>query len=382
MASLSAQQAEEWGGPVLDIHLHRRDEDESNLAHLSGSGVTKAVLLTRVQSAARSKALAEKHPGRFVWFVSADLANPGSASLLTKAVKDGALGLGEIKNQVPCDGPEMKRMYALAADLNVPIQIHFGDVPQAAGNAVFNGGFKRFDTMLKAFPKTKFIAHADTFWANVSADYAYDTAYPTGPIKPGGISDKWLADYPHLWADMSANSCNNFLNRDPGFTAEFLARHRNRLLFGCDCPCSDGRGGGRTNPSPRLRGKCLARETLAAIQKMSKPEVFRKISMGKRRQAASNSVVGINRVGLVVSRNFRNCLIEQLERRIRYSFSHLDVDGNIASTRQDVRGGLIAHLVYVTPRRLVIVKALCNVSRCFGQQHRLRVSAFVQNRMN
>jgi predicted TIM-barrel fold metal-dependent hydrolase len=171
----------------------------------------------------------------------------------------------------------MKRMYALAADLNVPIQIHFGDVPQASGNAVFNGGFKRFDTMLKAFPRTKFIAHADTFWANVSSDYAYDTAYPSGPIKPGGISDKWLSDYPHLWADMSANSCNNFLNRDPDFTAGFLARHQDKLMFGCDCSCSDGRGGGNTNPSPRLHGKCIARETLAAAQRMAKPEVFRKI---------------------------------------------------------------------------------------------------------
>jgi predicted TIM-barrel fold metal-dependent hydrolase len=171
----------------------------------------------------------------------------------------------------------MKRMYALAADLNVPIQIHFGDVPQASGNAVFNGGFKRFDTILKAFPRTKFIAHADTFWANVSADYRYDTAYPSGPIKPGGISDRWLADYPNLWADMSANSCNNFLNRDADFTAGFLARHQDKLMFGCDCTCSDGRGGGNTNPSPRLHGKCIARETLAAARKMSKPDVFRKI---------------------------------------------------------------------------------------------------------
>jgi hypothetical protein len=48
-------------------------------------------------------------------------------------------------------------------------------------------------------------------------------------------------------------------------------------MFGCDCPCSDGRGGGTTNPSPRLHGKCIARETLAAAQRMSKPEVFRKI---------------------------------------------------------------------------------------------------------
>ena len=276
-ASLCAQQAEEWGGPVLDIHLHLRADGESNLAHINGSGVTKAVLLTRVQSAGQSRALSEKYPGRFVRFVSADVTQPESAALLTNAVKDGALGLGEIKYQVPCDGPEMKRMYALAADLDVPIQIHFGDVPQASGNAVFNGGFKRFDTMLKAFARTKFIAHADTFWANVSSDYAYDTAYPSGPIKPGGIIDRWLSEYPNLWADMSANSCNNFLNRDPDFTAGFLNRHQDKLIFGCDCPCSDGRGGGNTNPAPRLHGKCIARETLAAVRRISRPEVFRKI---------------------------------------------------------------------------------------------------------
>src|SRR5678809_909497 len=91
-ASLVAQQKNEWGGPVLDIHLHLRPDGESNLAHINGSGVTRAVLLTRVQSVDQSKALAQKYPGRFVWFVSADLAKPESPVLLTKAVKDGALG--------------------------------------------------------------------------------------------------------------------------------------------------------------------------------------------------------------------------------------------------------------------------------------------------
>src|ERR1700704_5669745 len=90
-ASLLAQQRDEWGGPVLDIHLHLRADGECTVAHINGSGVTKAVLLTRVQSVDRSKALAEKYPGRFVWFVSAEVANPESATLLTKAVKDGAL---------------------------------------------------------------------------------------------------------------------------------------------------------------------------------------------------------------------------------------------------------------------------------------------------
>ena len=277
VASLFAQPKYEWGGPVLDIHLHLRPDGASNIAHMDGSGTTRAILLTRSDNLDQAKAMVAKDSKRFAIFVSADVTKPETEGILTRAVKDGAKGLGEIKYKVDCDGPEMKRMYALAADLNVPITIHFGDVPQASGNAVFNGGFKRFDAILKAFPRTKFIAHADTFWANVSADYAYDTAYPEGPIKAGGISDRWLSDYANLYGDMSANSCNNALNRDPEFMKGFLDRHQGKLMFGCDCPCSDGRGGGTTNASPRLHGKCIARETLAMVRKLTKPEGFRKI---------------------------------------------------------------------------------------------------------
>src|SRR5882672_4032410 len=107
-AALLAQQSYEWGGPVLDIHLHLRSDEASNLAHIDGSGVTKAVLLTRTTDSEHAKELVAKHPDRFVWFVSADVTKPESAAPLTKAVKDGALGMGEIKYQVPCDGPEMK----------------------------------------------------------------------------------------------------------------------------------------------------------------------------------------------------------------------------------------------------------------------------------
>src|SRR5271168_4485619 len=78
-----AQPSYEWGGPVLDIHLHLRADGESDFAHIEGSGVTKAVLLTRVQGVDQAKALAEKHRGRFVWFVSADITKPESAGLLT-----------------------------------------------------------------------------------------------------------------------------------------------------------------------------------------------------------------------------------------------------------------------------------------------------------
>ena len=47
---------------MLDVHLHLRQDPESNLAHITGSGVTKAVLLTRVPAVERARVLAEKHP--------------------------------------------------------------------------------------------------------------------------------------------------------------------------------------------------------------------------------------------------------------------------------------------------------------------------------
>src|SRR5579871_4835373 len=90
-ASLLAQPSYEWGGPVLDIHLHLRPDGESDFAHINGSGVTKAVLLTRIEAVDQAKALAEKHRGRFVWFVSADILKPENDALLAQAVKGGAL---------------------------------------------------------------------------------------------------------------------------------------------------------------------------------------------------------------------------------------------------------------------------------------------------
>ena len=67
---------------------------------------------------------------------------------------------------------------------------------------------------------------------------------PPAPIVPGGVTDKLLLDYPNLFADTSANSANNALSRDAEFTKGFLARHQDKLHFGSDCNCDDGKGGG------------------------------------------------------------------------------------------------------------------------------------------
>ena len=280
-----APAASEWGSPVFDLHFHMRPQPANTLAHLDGAGVTKANLLTRAGSLEQVKATMAAAPDRFTWFNSYDVSKPDAEQVLTQAVKDGAQGFGELKYHVAADGPELRRMYALAADLRVPLLIHFQEVDHFPNEGTWATGFaKTFASVLKAHPKTTFIGHADAFWANVSADYRNEASYPSGPIARGGVTDAWLGEFPNLFGDLSANSGNNALSRDPSFTADFLKRHQDKLIFGSDCGCADGHGAGVSqgnNPAAsRLAGKCVARETLTVLKKSTSPDVFQKLVWG------------------------------------------------------------------------------------------------------
>ena len=280
-----APAANEWGSPVFDLHHHLRQNVQANLAHVDGAGITKANLLTRGPVQEQVKALESAAPGRFTWFTTFDITKPEAEAQLTQAVKDGAQGFGELKFHVAADGPELRRMYALAADLKVPLLVHFQEVDHFPNEGTWSTGYaKAFESILKTYPKTTFIGHADAFWANVSADYHNEAAYPSGPIVRGGITDKLLGDYPNLLADCAANSGNNALSRDPSFTPDFLKRHQDKLIMGSDCSCADGHGGGvsqANNPAAtRLAGKCVARETLTVLKTSASPAIFTKIVWG------------------------------------------------------------------------------------------------------
>lgn len=269
-------QKPDWGGPVLDIHLHPHSQEDGEIAHMDGCGVAKAVILARAAQQDQLRARMAKAPGRMKLFASVDVTKPDALDVLKAAVKAGAIGLGELKTlAVAADGPEMRRVYALAAELGVPVLLHFQDGP--AGQ-VFNGGVQRFGAILKAFPKTTFIGHANSFWANVSTDAPADVAYPKGPVKKGGVTDLLLAEYPNLYGDLSANSGRNMLGRDPAFAERFLERHSAKLMFGSDCPCRDGAGAGQVSQELWIRDKCVARETLAALKKLTTPALFRRIT--------------------------------------------------------------------------------------------------------
>jgi predicted TIM-barrel fold metal-dependent hydrolase len=271
-----------WGGSVLDTHLHLRRDPEACFTHIQGCGVTNAVLLTRAADEDKAKEEMARHPGVFVRSVGTDPAQAGAGEIIRKAIQDGAVSVGELKYHLALDSPEMRRVYEVCADMQVPVMMHIQNFPHFAGELPYNTGYPRFDKILHAYPKTNFIGHADLFWAHISADVPTDRGYPSGPIKPGGLTDKFLSDFPNLYADMSANSGNNALSRDTDFSRDFIVRHRSKLIFGSDCACADGKGGGisqGSNPeASRLAGKCVARETLGLLKKLASPEIFRQVT--------------------------------------------------------------------------------------------------------
>jgi uncharacterized protein len=259
----------QWGGPVLDIHLHPRSGDATETQHLEGTGCTRAVLLPGVATEDHCKEVMRREPGRYIRFTNAALGSPDAIQHLRSGVRDGASGIGELKYTGALDAPEVIRVYELAADLSVPVLIHFQE------NASFTG-FERLPAIVKRYPKTRFIGHANTWWANISSADDNKSGYPGGRIQPGGLTDRLLADYPNVYGDLSANSGRNALARDPDFAAAFLERHKAKLMFGSDCGCRDGHGAGQTQGGA-LKGKCTAQETLALLTKLASPELFRRL---------------------------------------------------------------------------------------------------------
>ena len=198
--------------------------------------------------------------------------------MLRQAAPAATLGFAEMKSQVALDSPKMLRVYDLAAEVKLPVLLHFQEYSDPASVGTFNTGIRRLPDLLRKYPHTTFIGHANSFWANISASVPENVAYPTDPVKPGGLTDRLLADFPNLYGDLSATSGRNALARSPAFSKEFLNRHQDKLIFGSDCGCRDGMGAGQTNPFPLVAGKCVARETLTALRELATPEVFRKIT--------------------------------------------------------------------------------------------------------
>lgn len=262
--------------PIIDIHQHVNYHDRSDemlLTHQRAMGVTTTILLPAgrpVNSASThdgiSNGLQAKcggneaclqfvraHPGEFRFAANEvpDLA--GAIAEIEKYLKLGGIGIAEQKFGVECDSPEMQRIYEVAGEYRVPVLMHWQV-------KMYNYGFERFPKMLKKFPKTIFIGHAQTWWANIDKKYRDDPAnlYPKGPVTAGGLTDRYLGDYPNIYGDLSAGSGLNAFTRDEDHTRGFFERHQDKLMYGSDCDDLVGAG-----------AKCQGAQNIAVVRRLA-----------------------------------------------------------------------------------------------------------------
>lgn len=297
-AALVADSSEEER--ILDVHQHTFYMGRSNaqlLAHQRFHKVTvtnllpgDGWLLSVLGGNADCAAVQAEHPREFVRFACADPVegrsldiggpalegpvddlgprkqSPFGLSWPPAAVKlrawglgegggHGARGVGEMKFHVPVDSPEMDSVYEVARDCGVPVLLHFE-------YQHYNLGIEHLERVLKRYPTVNFLGHAQTWWANIGAGVNPLDYYPKGPIKPGGLVDRLLADYPNIYGDLSADSGLNAITRDLDFARGFLDRHYRKLVWGSDCECRDGKGEGRKS------GYCIAGRSLTALQNL------------------------------------------------------------------------------------------------------------------
>lgn len=184
--------------------------------------------------------VARRYPGQFAYFCNEDPRLPGAQETLEKYLKTGAIGIGEQKFPLDCDAPGMHMVAEVAREYDVPVLMHFED--NDGSDQYANMHLERFHTMLEKYPQVTFIAHAQTWWANLDAKYQPGVMYPKGPVTSGGISERLMADYPNMFADISAGSGLNALLRDEDYTREFLKSFQNKLTFGSDCSDTAGHG--------------------------------------------------------------------------------------------------------------------------------------------
>jgi predicted TIM-barrel fold metal-dependent hydrolase len=261
--------------PIIDIHQHvgyAGRSDAALIAHQRTMGATMTILLPAgrpvitasthggVSNGLQAQCLgndacfqlARAHAKAFTFGANEVSDLPDATQVIEAYLRRGAVIIGEQKFGVECDSPEMQKIYRLAEARHVPVLMHWQF-------QMYNYGFERFHKMLEKYRRVNFIGHAQTWWANIDKNNNDQTVmYPKGPVTAGGLTDRYLSDYPNMFGDLSAGSGLNALTRDEDFTRDFLVRHQHKLLFGSDCTDVEGSGPG-----------CQGAQTIAAIRRLA-----------------------------------------------------------------------------------------------------------------
>ncbi len=256
--------------PVIDVHTHssmsniKTAEDVAAwVRSMDEVGVEKSVVFTGVTGAAfdrQADLFLKKHPDRFQVWCSMDARDIDAPDYPERAVRElvrcyqkGARGVGELtdkgwgleaneqralprEKRLRIDDPRLDAFWRKCAELKLPVNLHIADHPSCwkplGPNQERTPDFQHFnlygkdvssyeellamrDRLLARHPETTFIFCHLSNQGNDTAALA-----------------KALDRFPNLYVDISARDYE--LGRQPRTAARFLARYRDRVLYGTD----------------------------------------------------------------------------------------------------------------------------------------------------
>lgn len=187
----------------------------------------------------------QRHPERFVPGWAPDPRDRFVRAKLKSAVAiHGIKVYGELKCRMRYDNPDAVATFRYCGELGLAVLFHLECAPHVSRMLCegvhnwpvwYGGDIGVVDTMCRACPQTLFIGHGPGFWREISADAdeAAET-YPGGPVTSPGRLVALMRTHTNLYADLSAGSGANALERDLTHGRAFVTEFQDRILFGRD----------------------------------------------------------------------------------------------------------------------------------------------------
>ncbi|MBE6380545.1 MAG: hypothetical protein E7047_06410, partial [Lentisphaerae bacterium] len=201
----------------IDCHVHAVEEapcprphdglqpistPEQLIAVYDTVGIEKAVILpigtpdstNFVQSNEEMLRMVKRYPDRFIPFCNLDpraLLNSPNANLeyVLKYYRDkGCKGIGEVTVNLPMDDPRVQNLFAAAEAAGLALTFHLAIRIGNIYGLEVTKGLPELERALQKYPKLKFFAHSQTFWAEMDANVteAERGGYPKGKITEEG----------------------------------------------------------------------------------------------------------------------------------------------------------------------------------------------------
>ncbi len=256
--------------PVIDVHSHtsmsgiKTPQDvDAWVKTMDEVGIEKTVVFTDATGAefdSQVELYLKRYPDRFQLWCDLDTTNTDASDYSERAVKElvrcydkGARGVGELsdkgwgfggseKKALPrdkrlhLDDPRLDAVWKKCAELKLPVNIHVADHPscwQPLGpNQERTPDFQGFNMLGKDVPSyDELLAKRDNLLARqpkVTFIFCHLSNQGNDTAALGKVLDR----FPNLYLDISARDYE--IGRQPRTAAKFLAKYKDRILYGTD----------------------------------------------------------------------------------------------------------------------------------------------------